>query len=376
MWAIKLVAKLVLSRLPVPYRVWSALGMFRHGHMDTASYAAAVFANHMTNAFPDGLPPDATVLELGVGDSLASALVARACGAKKTYLVDVHAFARTDIELYKALATSLTGMGFDVPDIGAATSLSEFLECCNAEYLTRGLDSLHAIPARSVDFVYSQSVLEHVRRNEFESTMGELRRILKPTGRASHVIDFKDHLSGALNNLRFPATTWERDFFAKSGFYTNRIQCSTMLGMFERSGFGNIEVRKEWRWDALPTCREAFASEFAEVPDADLLISGMKVTMDGSGTSMRRDASASKSRSVIMDGRAMPPSLTREIRPLHCIDGRASATSRSLLLIEERIGSSVLPRNKNDAPHPAAHIAAALVRVSRIRSPARDMPRF
>jgi SAM-dependent methyltransferase len=291
MWAIKIAAKIVLSRLPVPYRIWSWLGMFRHGQMDTARYATAVFADHMASVFPDGLPTDATVLELGVGDSLALALIARAYGAKKVYLVDVAAFARTDVEFYKAMATSLKGMGLDVPDIGAAQSLDEFLVCCNAEYLTGGIDSLRAIPARSVDLICSQAVLEHVRKNEFETTMDELRRVLKPTGKASHVVDFKDHLSGALNNLRFPATTWERNLFAKSGFYTNRIHRSSMLAMFAGSGFGNIEVRKEWKWDTLPTRRAAFAREFMQVPDADLLISGMKVTMDGSGAGTRGDAS-------------------------------------------------------------------------------------
>lgn len=287
MWAIKIAAKIVLSRLPIPYRFWSWIGVFRHGQMDISRYAATVFADHVKSVYPGGLPAGATVLELGVGDSLAVALIARAYGASKTYLVDVAPFARTDVKFYKKMAASLRKLGLDVPSIDAAATLDEFLRLCNAEYLTKGIESLRAIPARSVDLICSQAVLEHVRRDQFEITMDELRRILKPTGKASHVVDFKDHLSGALNNLRFPASTWERDLFAKSGFYTNRIHRSAMLAMFEGSGFGNIQVRKEWKWDALPTRRAAFAPEFSDTPEDDLLVSAMKVTMDGSGSSTR-----------------------------------------------------------------------------------------
>jgi SAM-dependent methyltransferase len=280
MWMIKIIAKLFLSRVPLPYGIWKRLGIFRHGHMEAATYAMSVFSDHVANAFPRGLPSDAVVLELGVGDSLASALIARAHGADKIYLVDVGRFARLDVDFYKSLARSLSAQGLNVPDIESAESIAQMLETCHAEYLTNGLRSLKSIPNSSIDLIWSQAVLEHVRKAQFAATMDELHRILKPSGRASHVIDFKDHLAEALNNLRFSEKVWESTIFANSGFYTNRIQAPRMLNIFEHCGYRNLEVSKEWRWSVLPTPRPVLHRSFREMPESDLLISGIKVTMD------------------------------------------------------------------------------------------------
>jgi SAM-dependent methyltransferase len=280
MWAIKILAKLLLSRLHFPYSFWRRLGLFRHGRMDAADYASRVFAEHARNAYPEGLPQRATILELGVGDSLASALVAYGYKARQVYLADVGAFARTDPQLYKSLADSLAHSGFDVPDISEASTLEEILRRCNATYLTHGLASLRDIPDNSVDFVFSQAVLEHIRKEEFAATLLELRRILRPTGRASHVIDFKDHLDQGLNHLRFPERVWESRMMARSGFYTNRIQAPSMLKIFEHCGFENLRVHKEWRWPALPTPRAALDRSFRQMSDADLLVSCIQVTME------------------------------------------------------------------------------------------------
>jgi SAM-dependent methyltransferase len=280
MWVIKILAKLILSRLHIPYSFWRKLGLFRHGHMEAADYASRVFAEHARNAYPDGLPERATILELGVGDSLASALVAYGYRARQVYLADVGPFARTDPQLYKSLADSLAHSGLEVPDISGVRSLDEVMKLCNATYLTRGLASLREIPDNSVDFVFSQAVLEHIRKEEFAATLLELRRILKPTGRASHVIDFKDHLNEGLNHLRFPEKVWESRVMADSGFYTNRIQAPSMLKIFERCGFENLQVHKEWRWPALPTPRAALHRSFRQLSDADLLVSCIQVTME------------------------------------------------------------------------------------------------
>lgn len=278
MWLVKIAAKIVLKRLPVPYSVWKRLGVFRHGHMETPSYVLGVFRRHARNA-PDGhLPPGFTALELGPGNSLASMLVAAAQGAGKIWMVDASTDARTDVAFYKDMARALRSEGVPVPDIEGARSLAEMMEICNAEYRTGGLSSLRAIPAASVDMIWSQAVLEHVRKAEFEATMRELRRILKPSGYASHVIDFKDHLGGALNNLRFPERLWESEFFARSGFYTNRIQAPDMLELFRREGF-RVNVLEERRWDALPIARRALDRAFRNVPDDALLVRGLTVAM-------------------------------------------------------------------------------------------------
>ena len=73
----------------------------------------------------------------------------------------------------------------------------------NTEYLTSGLESLKEIDDNSVDYIFSHSVLEHVRKYELNALIKEMYRVLKPNGVISHNINYKDHLDDSLNNLRF-----------------------------------------------------------------------------------------------------------------------------------------------------------------------------
>ena len=67
------------------------------------------------------------------------------------------------------------------------------------------------VAENTVDIMFSQAVLEHVRKGEF-STFSALSQVIKPTGGA-RMWWLKDHLGGSLNNLRFSEGLWESDFF-------------------------------------------------------------------------------------------------------------------------------------------------------------------
>lgn len=274
-WWGKIAAKIVLTRLQIPYIFWSKVGLFQHGEMDEPSYAYRIFKQHFDNV---KLPEGFVSLELGPGDSLFSALISRAFGGSASYLVDAGDFARKDVEPYRAIANFLTQKELPIPNIQELKSLEKILNCCSANYLTSGLTSLRTIPAQSVDYIWSNAVLEHIRKKEFLDTMLELRRIIRNNGVCSHQVDLKDHLSNALNNLRFPEHIWENEFMAKSGFYTNRIQYSQMLDMFRQAGF-DVEIIKVTRWDTLPTPRAKLSKEFISQSDEELCISGFSVVL-------------------------------------------------------------------------------------------------
>lgn len=110
-WALKIAAKLLVSRLPLPYGFWKTIGLFRHGRMDSADYPIKIFNLYITRACPLGLPNDAVILELGPGDSVASALLGFSKGARQVYLVDVGNFARSDVAFYQALALDMQKKG-------------------------------------------------------------------------------------------------------------------------------------------------------------------------------------------------------------------------------------------------------------------------
>ena len=276
-WQAKIAAKIILSRLPFGYSLWQRLNLFRLGFMDDPARAIEVFDFH-SGAAGDPLPSDFTVLELGPGDAVTTALTAFAAGASKTYLVDEGDFAQKDIEPYHALARVLQERGADMSRVLQATTFDDMLAACNAVYLTQGLVSLRTIPPASIDFEMSQAVLEHVRRGEFVAVMSQLRRLMAPNGFASHRIDLQDHLANALNNLRFSDRIWETGFMAKSGFYTNRIRFFEMVDIFDEVGFTTC-VTGVRQFPELPTPPSKFAPQFKDVPVDDLMVCDFDVVL-------------------------------------------------------------------------------------------------
>jgi predicted SAM-dependent methyltransferase len=276
-WWVKIIAKIVLSRLPFTYSTWQRVGLFKHGTMDRVSYAQGVFNRHVGSAGLSCKLKNKTILELGPGDSVATALIA-ACYGARTVLIDSGDYADQNVSLYQSIANRLKEQGLDALDLSEAQSREDILAMCGAKYFTKGLSSLQTIADGSVDLIFSQAVLEHVRRDEFVETMKECHRILRADGSASHCVDLKDHLGGGLNNLRFRESIWESDFFFRSGFYTNRIRFSEMIAIFEQVGF-HIEVVNADRWDRSPITKKSLSSDFASVADDDLLVRGFDVLM-------------------------------------------------------------------------------------------------
>jgi SAM-dependent methyltransferase len=278
---VRIVAKIILSRLPFDYRLWTKLGLFRHGKMDEKLYVERVFNSHLARLTSDSLPAGKVVLELGPGDSVATAIFCASRNAR-SILIDSGDYATRDVSLYQSIAKALKEGGANTPNLSGAKTREDILTICNSSYFTNGLVSLKELPDSSVDFIFSQAVLEHVRLQDFFETLKQCRRILKRNGVASHRVDLKDHLGGGLNNLRFNRLLWESEFFVRSGFYTNRIRFSEMTSLMRQAGF-LVEVLTLDRWRDVPIRRDVLAADFASVTDEDLLINGFDVLLRPKG---------------------------------------------------------------------------------------------
>jgi hypothetical protein len=272
-WQLKVAAKLVLARVPLSYQLWKRCGIFRLGAMERPDYALGVYRCHFDAAAFGRKNGEFVALELGPGDSLDSAIIAKAFGASQTYMVDVGDFASSDLACYRQMEAHLRRSGVPPPDLSTCRTVDDFLKATSARYLTKGLASLREIPTASVDFIWSHAVLQHVRRGEFVPTLRELRRIQRPDGIGGHRISISDILGGKLNDLRFSDRIWESPLMARSGFYTNRIRYGELMRLFREAGFVP-EIRKMTRWKTLPTPREKMAPQFACLPDEDLCVSG------------------------------------------------------------------------------------------------------
>ncbi len=124
--------------------------------------------------------------------------------------------------------------------------------------------------------MWSHATLEHIRRAQFPELARQIRRVLRAGGVGSHQVDLQDHLGGALNNLRFSRHLWESELMARSGFYTNRIGYSEMLGIFRSAGL-EVEITDVDRWGSLPTPRRRMAGEFRGRSEEDLLVRGVHI---------------------------------------------------------------------------------------------------
>lgn len=278
LWPLKIASKMVLSRLPVGYGLWKKLGLFEWGAMDNPDYPISVFNLHKGKVYKHGLPENWTGLEIGPGDSIASGMMAWAHGAQKTYLIDAGSFVSKDIAVYKRLSHAFAEKGYKTPDLSKATTFEDILNAHNIVYLTNGLESLKSIQSESIDFLWSHSVLEHVRVYEFNDLMVESARCLKSkTGRISHNIDLMDHLAKSLNNMRFKSTLWESAFWANSGFYTNRLRASQILDAMTHAGLSITDVQTG-EWEEPPVPRDKLAPEFRTLSEQDLRIRTMHVT--------------------------------------------------------------------------------------------------
>ena len=269
-WRLKIFLKILISNISFFNRFVKLFGLIKVGNMASFEYSLKIFNLHFKRFQKFASKEEVVMLEIGPGLSITSALLGYSAGFKKIYLVDVKDFAKKDVNFYKQFALEMKKKGYKIPDISKATSREDILKKCNAEYLVDGLKSLIKIKSNSVDFVFSHSVLEHIRKKQFLNTILELKRIIKKNGISSHCIDYQDHLDKSLNNLRFSERVWESYLFASSSFYTNRIPALKLHKYFQENGFEILE-EKFGKWPKLPLDMKYLDRDFRIFKEDDLI---------------------------------------------------------------------------------------------------------
>ena len=270
MWALKILIKIIISKLPIKYSFWKKVGIFRHGGMDKIEYSKKIFFGHIGDIQKYRKIKKPIILELGPGDGISSAIYSTVVDSPKIYLIDVKPFANKDISPYIDIINTLPkdkSLKFNIKKI---KSINDILNELNASYLTDGLSSLKSIKDNSIDYLFSHSVMEHIRFSEVQQTIKEIYRILKPNGIISHNINYKDHLADSLNNLRFPKKIWESDFFANSGFYTNRIPAIEMHNLFKKYNF-EFYYENFSSWVNMPIKRRYIDKYFHKYSNKELM---------------------------------------------------------------------------------------------------------
>lgn len=278
-WWAKAAVKLAVAHVPRAGHVLRAAALARHGAMEDPRWAYDTFRRHFDRAeFPAKAGGGFRVLELGPGDSLFSAVVARALGAAGTWLIDVGPFASTDPCAYRQMADFLRQEGLEPPDLSAARSLDDVLAACDARYATGGLTSLRCLPGASCDFVFSNATLQSVPRDDLPHVLAELRRVLRSGGASVHSVDLRDMLGLSLHHLRFSERAWESAPVRRSGFYSNRLRLCELVDLCSRCGL-RAAVDELNAWPALPLPRTALADPYRRMPEAELRVATVRLIL-------------------------------------------------------------------------------------------------
>jgi SAM-dependent methyltransferase len=143
------------------------------------------------------------------------------------------------------------------------------------------------LASASHDLCHSGGTLEHYRPDALSAFLAECRRVLRPGGVASHVIDHRDHLHHAdlrwpfLAHLALPETLY-RPLCGHALGYHNRLRPRDVMALFAAAGFERLCVRRlvlpTHRWvedgDAVTGMpglpRRLLARRFRALDDADL----------------------------------------------------------------------------------------------------------
>tara|TARA_Y100000768_G_scaffold164342_1_gene122955 strand:+ start:1460 stop:2329 length:870 start_codon:yes stop_codon:yes gene_type:complete len=273
-WWLKIFVKIILSRLPIKYSTWRSISLFCHSasNVNESATALKIIERYLTIARQYiSLDKSYNCLELGPGDSIITSLAAKKHGASQYWLVDTNKFARTDL---KHLVDISLDMGIVHKNLNMFRTTDDFLKYNKIEYKTDGIRSYVEMPDSSIDLIWSKSVLEHIHLEKFESTLKELHRVLKSSSVSVHSIDFRDHLSGGINSLRFSKNIWESYLFRNSGFYTNRLRPSQMINLFSKNRF-EVSIFRQDYLDKIVLPRNRLSKDYRNLSNDDLRTTGM-----------------------------------------------------------------------------------------------------
>jgi SAM-dependent methyltransferase len=305
---VKLKAKAVLAGLAT----W--LPGYDHarstGGTGSARYCYSVWLRHLVLAHASGRLPAGVprvVAELGPGDSIGIGIAALLSGAERYFALDIVRY--TDLARSKAMIDELAALFRERAPLPGDEEFPALKPALDSEAFPRhilGDEALEAAlaPARlagirasidrvadspthvayhapwndpavirpgSVDFIFSQAVLEHV--DDLEGVYAAMHRWLAPTGLISHQVDFRCHRKADTWNGHWTYSdfTWKL-IVGRRAYLLNRLPYSRHLDFLRRAGF-EIVAERTVRSDSVLRRRE-LAARFRAMTDDDLTTSG------------------------------------------------------------------------------------------------------
>jgi SAM-dependent methyltransferase len=221
------------------------------------------------------------VLELGPGINLGSGLAFCLFGAAKYYGLDLY----TDPDFYGApqyqaivrLLEAVAPQLVRTPAAECAAVADDRISFNEAriEYLAPRESWDIPLPDGSLDYVFSNAVLDHV--TDPQRTAEAIARVLASGGLTAHQIDLRDHrdFSAPLEFLKEDEAAWQAR--GQGPGYTNRWRASDFRAAFERAGLEVLELDAQLRRPVDEALRRSLDPKFQRYSLEDLSILGMRL---------------------------------------------------------------------------------------------------
>ena len=303
---IKPLAKGLVSYIPGVYKLF---GKKRTGGTNSARYCYSVWLRHLILAYKNGLSNRLdSVAELGPGDSLGIGLAALISGANKYYALDVVKYwnINRNVEIFDELVelfkrrekipdeTEFPGVkpvldSYEFPtNILTNEILVEAMKQTRLESIRTAILNLdninknnmqikyvvpwndpNVLKKESVDFIYSQAVLEHI--DDLVNTYQSLYCWLKLGGFMSHEIDFACHGIVKVWNghWEYPDLIW-RLIRGKKPYLLNRQPHSIHINLIREFGFEIVCDVKDRDYSGIQ--REYLTKQLKNMGNEDLFI--------------------------------------------------------------------------------------------------------
>lgn len=250
-WKLKNLAFKVLAVAPAGKQLHAFAQTFVTGRRRMViGKSIPTYAHHVDAIVRHGGAAGKTILEFGSGRNLIAVLLLSAAGAGRVYAFDIERLASTDLvndAIDQARKMELPWAGTDDP-WPSVSNIDEDLQAKYRIFYTAPGDAASTgLPDHSVDWICSTATLEHIPLAVIEAIMIEARRILKPDGHSTMIIDYHDHYASTdksitpYNFYHYSDEAWRR--FNPRMHYVNRLRHSDFVSLFDRLNFDITECR-------------------------------------------------------------------------------------------------------------------------------------
>lgn len=221
-------------------------------------YKQAVRYHETYRKYGTTAPDKAVVYEIGCGWHLAMAFGFSTLGYGRIIALDVSEHVKPEIINTTIRYIGETHPAGFAPQFVDRQNLRDVLRDSYRIELKAPCDSARTgLEDRSVDFIYSHNVFEHIPPELLPGIMAECRRVLKDDGVVSFLIDYSDHYTTfdksitPYHFLRYDDKKWQK--YNPPLHYVNRLRHSDFVRIFRQAGFEIVEEtpRRPKNWEEL-----------------------------------------------------------------------------------------------------------------------------